>query len=104
MVYEPNLHADVLRWARRWAEVLSTADTCIVLPIDMRATLPPARRAPADWAWRAGLRADLARTRDEAVELLVSRCRPGDLVVVCGINGDLSAVSAALLQGLAAGE
>ena len=102
VVYEPNLHADVLRWGRRWAAVLAIADTAVVLPVDMRATLAPARRAPADWALRAGARADRARTRDEAVDLVVARCRPGDVVVVCGINGDLVTVSRALLQRLAA--
>jgi UDP-N-acetylmuramate--alanine ligase len=65
VVYEPNLHADVLRWRRRWAAVLGTADSIVVLPVNYTAPLPVTRRAPNDWPLRAGLAAELAEERDD---------------------------------------
>jgi len=89
VVYEPFVHDDVLRWRSRWAAVLGTADSVVVLPVDDRPMLPITRRAPADWAHRAGLQADLAADRDDAVRLIADRCRPGDAVVVLGCIDDL---------------
>jgi UDP-N-acetylmuramate--alanine ligase len=92
VLYEPFVHEDVLRWAARWSAVLGSADSVVVLPVDDRPVLPPKRVAPADWPKRVGLAADLAGSRDEAVELLGSRCQPGDAVVVLGALDDLDDV------------
>jgi len=89
VVFEPFVHDDVLRWRSRWAAVLGSADSVVVLPVDDRPVLPVTRRAPADWPRRAGLQADLAIDRDEAVALVADRCRPGDAVVVLGGIDDL---------------
>ncbi len=102
LVYEPNLHADVLRWRRRWAEVLGLADTAIVLPVDYRASLPVAREAPPDWAVRAGADTDLATDRAEALELVAMRAKPGDIVVVSGVNEDLAGFARAVVARLEA--
>lgn len=93
IVYEPLVHDDVLRWQRRWAAVLGSADSVVLLPVDKRPMLPITRKAPVDWARRAGLDADLATDRAEAVELAADRCRPGDAVVVFGAIDDLDDVS-----------
>jgi UDP-N-acetylmuramate--alanine ligase len=101
-VYEPFLHDDVLRWSTRWAEVLGSADSVVVLPVDARPMVPVRRRAPADWARRAGLGADLAAGRAEAAAIVAARCRPGDAVVVLGCVDDLDTVAidiAARLEG-----
>jgi UDP-N-acetylmuramate--alanine ligase len=89
VVYEPFVHDDVLRWRSRWAAVLGSADSVVVLPVDDRPVLPVTRRAPADWARRSGLQADLATDRGDAVGLVADRCRPGDAVVVFGAIDDL---------------
>jgi UDP-N-acetylmuramate--alanine ligase len=92
VLYEPFVHDDVLRWARRWATVLGSADSAVILPVDDRPELPVTRRAPTDWARRAGLRADLAVDRSDAVAILADRCRPGDIVVTLGVIDDLDEV------------
>ncbi len=93
VVYEPSLHADVLRWGRRWADVLRRADSCVVLPINFRGALPATRLAPADWTTRAGLACSL-------VTRVAGRCRTGDIVVVCGMADDLAAVARGLVVQL----
>jgi len=104
VVYEPFVHDDVLRWQRRWATVLSQADSVVVLPVDDRPVLPVTRRAPVDWAHRAGLNADLAVDRDEAVGLIADRCRPGDAVVVLGSIDDLDELPREIAARIAAGQ
>ena len=102
VVYEPFVHDDVLRWRSRWAAVLGRADSVVVLPVDDRPVLPVTRRAPADWAHRAGLKADLAIDRDDAVGLVADRCRPGDAVVVLGSIDDLDELPRDIAARLAA--
>jgi UDP-N-acetylmuramate--alanine ligase len=92
-VYEPMVHDDVLRWQRRWARAFSAADSVVVLPVDDRPVLPVTRRAPFDWPHRVGMAADLASSRDDAVDMVVARCTPGDVVVVLGNIDDLDEVS-----------
>ncbi len=94
VVYEPFVHADVLRWQRRWGDVLGAADSLIVLPVDDRPVLPVKRRAPRDWPRRVGLMADLATDREHAARLAVERARPGDAIVVLGAIDDLDEVAA----------
>ncbi len=100
VLYEPFLHADVLRWRRRWAGVLGAADSVVLLPVEARQVFAVRRRAPRDWAARAGLRADLARDRPEAVTMLLDRARSGDAVLVLGCVDDLSGVARAVVAGL----
>jgi UDP-N-acetylmuramate--alanine ligase len=102
VVYEPNLHADVLRWRRRWAAVLGTADSVVVLPVNYTAPLPVTRRAPNDWPLRAGLAAELAEERDDAARLVAQRCRPGDIVVTEGVRSDVADIAATILDLLRA--
>ncbi len=100
VVYEPSQHADVLRWGRRWADVLGRADSCVVLPMNFRAALPVTRRAPPDWPARVGLSADLTQSRDDAVARVAGRCRAGDTVLVCGMADDLATVARRLVERL----
>jgi len=100
VVYEPSSHADVLRWGRRWADVLRQADSCVVLPMNFRGALPATRLAPPDWTTRVGLPCTLVENRDEAVTDVASRCRPGDIVVVCGMADDLATVARGLVAQL----
>ena len=100
VVYEPSLHADVLRWGRRWADVLGQADSCVVLPMNFRGALPPTRVAPPDWTTRVGLPCTPVETRDDAVTRVASRCRTGDIVVVCGMADDLATVARRLVAQL----
>ena len=79
------MHDDVLRWRRRWAAVLGQADSVVVLPVERRQWFPVRRRAPHDWPTRAGLQADLATDRADAVEMLMARCRPGTLPWCSGV-------------------
>jgi UDP-N-acetylmuramate--alanine ligase len=102
VVFEPSLHADVLRWGRRWVEVLGQADTAVVLPVNYRASLPVARRAPADWPRRLGSAAELVEQRDDAIDHVQRRCRPSDFVLICGMADDLARVARRLLDRLAA--
>ncbi len=100
VVYEPFLHDDVLRWGRRWAAVLGSADSVVILPVDDRPVLPVTRRAPTDWPRRVGLSADVAADRSEAIVILARRCRPGDAVVVFGAIDDLDEVPRQLADHL----
>jgi UDP-N-acetylmuramate--alanine ligase len=100
VVYEPSLHADVLRWGRRWADVFGQADSCVVLPMNYRAALPVARRAPSDWIRRAGSSADLAESQAEAIALINDRSEAGDMVVVSGMNDDLATFARTLVERL----
>jgi UDP-N-acetylmuramate--alanine ligase len=102
VVYEPHLHADVRRWGRQWARALGRADSCIVLPVDMRTLLAPERRAAPRWPADVGLRADLPESRAEALDLLVKRCAPGDVVVISGAHPDLATLAESLVASLSA--
>lgn len=99
-LYEPFVHDEVLRWSRRWASALRGADSVIVLPVDDRPVLPVTRRARPDWPHRAGLDADLARDRDDAVDRAVARCSPGDAIIVFGGIDDLDEVSTEIIEAL----
>ena len=101
VVYEPFLDMDVLRWKRRWVEALELADTAIVLPVDSRTTAPVPRRASANWPRHAGSSAELATSRTAAAELVVTRCQPGDIVLVAGVNTDLGLFARSLGECLA---
>lgn len=100
VVYEPSLHADVLRWGRRWADVFGQADSCVVLPMNFRGALPASRLAPPDWTIRVGLSGALAKNREDAVTRVAGRCRTGDIVVVCGMADDLATVARSLVARL----
>lgn len=100
VVYEPHLHADVRRWGRQWARALARADSCIVLPVDMRTRLAPTRLAAPTWPTDVGLRADLPESRDEALALLVERCASGDVVVISGAHPDLTTLAESLVARL----
>lgn len=100
VVWEPNLHLDVLRWSRRWCDALAHADTAIVLPVDFRGALPSARTAPADWPTRAGSDAERAVDRADALAKVLARVRPADVVLVCGVHPDLRELGDAIVGGL----
>ena len=68
--------------------------------MNFRGALPPSRLAPPDWTTRVGLEGVLVENRDEAVTRVVRRCRTGDIVVVCGMADDLTAVARSLVAQL----
>jgi UDP-N-acetylmuramate-alanine ligase len=100
VIYEASLHADVLRWRRRWIDILGQADSAFVLPMNYRASLAVARRAPVDWMHHDGSTAERVDSRDEAVDRVVQRCDNNDIVLVCGMADDLAVVARAVLARL----
>ena len=100
VVFEPFLHSDLLRWRKRWIEVLSQADTVIVLPVELRQSFPVPRRAPRDWAAPLADRLIGAETRTEAADLACGLVRSGDTVLVAGSVDDLEEVATWVLERL----
>ena len=100
LVFEPFLHADLLRWRSRWIEVLAQADSVIVLPVELRQSFPVPRRAPRNWATPLGERLINAETRLEAAEVVRQIARSGDSVLIAGCVDDLDEVAPWVLERL----
>ena len=100
LVFEPFLHEDLLRWHRRWLEVLSMADTVLVLPVETRRFYPLGRTAPAGWADDLGPLVRYVAGRDDAATAAATKARAGDSVVVAGRVDDLAEVSRWILDQL----
>lgn len=100
LVFEPFLHADLLRWRSRWIEVLAQADSVIVLPVELRQTFAIPKRAPSDWASPLGERLRNIATRTEAADEVCALARPGDTVLVAGSVDDLDEVAIWVLERL----
>ncbi|CAB4936706.1 unannotated protein [freshwater metagenome] len=100
VVFEPFLHADLLRWRTRWIEVLAQADSVIVLPVELRQSFPVPRRAPLDWAAALAERLINAETRLEAADVVSQIARSGDSVLIAGCVDDLDEVAPWVLERL----
>jgi UDP-N-acetylmuramate--alanine ligase len=100
LLFEPFLHADLLRWRSRWIKVLAQADSVIVLPVELRQSFPVPRRAPRDWATPLGERLINAETRLEAAEVVSQIARSGDSVLIAGCVDDLDEVAPWVLERL----
>jgi len=100
LVFEPFLHEDLLRWHRRWLDVLSMADSVLVLPVETRRFYPLGRTAPADWADELGPLVTYVARREDAATAAAQLGRDGDSVVVAGRVDDLAEVSRWVLDQL----
>ena len=100
VVFEPFLHADLLRWRSRWIEVLTQADSVIVLPVELRQTFSIPKRAPLDWASPLGDRLRNIATRTEAADAVCAIARSGDSVLIAGSVDDLEEVAIWVLERL----
>ena len=100
VVFEPFLHADLLRWRSRWIEALAQADMVIVLPVELRQSFPVPRRSPREWAAPLGERLLYIETRTEAADAVSALAAPGDSVLIAGCVDDLAEVSAWVLERL----
>lgn len=100
VVFEPFLHADLLRWRSRWIGVLAQADTVILLPVERRQTFAVPRRAPQDWASPLGDRLRMVETRTDAADAVCAIAQAGDTVLIAGCVDDLDEVAIWVLERL----
>jgi len=100
LVLEPFLHEDLLRWHRRWLDVLSMADTVLVLPVETRRFYSLGRTAPTGWADELGPSVSYVAGREDAATAAANIGRDGDSVVVAGRVDDLAEVSRWILDQL----